>query len=65
MPVTAMNNIRFICSSIFGIHFGYTFCQAEVLSPILADGPHNSFLHTILRVQARSKGEAYSVPHWS
>lgn len=34
-----------------GVHFGYTFCQAKVLSPILADGTHTSFFHAVLRTR--------------
>ncbi len=49
MPVMALNNINIIPLWILGIHFGYTFCQSKVLSPVLAGETNSSSFYIILR----------------
>ena len=51
MPFITLNNIEIILFPVSRIHFGYSFSEAKVLSPILADETHSSFLHIILHVR--------------
>jgi hypothetical protein len=48
MPDMALNNMNIINTPQSGVHFGYTFCQAKVLSPILVTRTDSSLLHIIL-----------------